>query len=1171
MKCSLCFPFLLLVMATVAVAQPVRAPAILHSAMVTGSLNADFGYATEQTSGPVVCDVTGDGLPEVIVTGRAKIWVLNYAHQDPQNPLFYWPAQDGYEFCGPVTVCRPSSSGNPWIVVGASKQVRYLGRLGTNDPCPHQNDDGPNSHLSGDCYHWHSIIEAWEITGSTATPHPSGDLADQRLTTPTAADANGDGKDELCFVGSQSYGISVWSGIAGHWLMRSCVGVRFYEFVNNAWTERSVTPTEENPYPQQTYWVAPAELAQEAQTVLAAGDVDGDGLPQFVTQSLWHAQAFSFSGVTVTENWHQDLGNFPPMTVDVLPGYSGEGPDAATRPWNYAAWDLTRAPGPVLADVDGQGHLSVFVQTAANWTGYIWKLNGADGSYNNVNYTYAEDEVTNGTELAIGDDQSNGRPNVFGMLCRELDPEQSYSLRTWRWYGTNLTRYGFGGGDNVFYESDPDVYSRWDNYTPALLPSEVGSAFTVDFVAENSVKFQRTDENNEWPWVQGASGGWVQSAVSATDFDGDGHLDYVVSARFPLNTDDHDSIWVFPTSLPYDPEKIEWSGFRNSPAHTGLYAQPVSGQQVLNDAAWEGRITVHSDYVVGHGKTLTIKPGTVVEFASDAALLVQGELLAMGQDNDSIYFKPDGAAPWDKIYLMPGSSSTLSHCVIHGGIEVYANRASAQISQCHIYDMETGLLLYGCQTDNLKCENNLIENCSLYGIDGSLSAGIFSLNTVRLCGRAGIFWVGDYGHTVEAPVFGNNLVTRNGTSSPIAGGYFNSTTAVLNCNHFEYNQPYQIVCENNADVVMNAGYAGGAPNLLRADNTPVSCGGALNYPLMWIYKAMPELVYGHNDFHFDNDGTYIWRNTDTPLLDVKSNHFFPDSTPIGANNHHFCPELGYQGAFGSTDQSCKMPAPSGLEGSSALYQQAAIAEQDSNFATSRSAYAAVIAQYPASEEALWATRSSLRTGLAANQLPSSLHDSLYAVWSNVAMPIDVRHSARREAVWALITGQNYFAARQELQAIMNDPVTADSLWAVITTDMVSLLEDGGTHTGSVPRDMHQRLASFHDRLNRLMGRATDEEVLNSKPATVKSERMCRAYPNPFNNTVNIVFDLQKDTHVRLDVFNLLGQKVATLVNEAMKAGSHTYSWSGKNASSGMYFYRFQAGGHIETQKLMLLK
>jgi len=84
------------------------------------------------------------------------------------------------------------------------------------------------------------------------------------------------------------------------------------------------------------------------------------------------------------------------------------------------------------------------------------------------------------------------------------------------------------------------------------------------------------------------------------------------------------------------------------------------------------------------------------------------------------------------------------------------------------------------------------------------------------------------------------------------------------------------------------------------------------------------------------------------------------------------------------------------------------------------------------------------------------------------------------------------------------------------------------------------------------------------------------YPNPFNPATTIQYSLPERSQVRIEVFNLLGQKVQTLVDTEMSAGSYTVSWdgtdgSGKPVATGVYLYRFQAGEHIQTKKMLLLK
>lgn len=79
------------------------------------------------------------------------------------------------------------------------------------------------------------------------------------------------------------------------------------------------------------------------------------------------------------------------------------------------------------------------------------------------------------------------------------------------------------------------------------------------------------------------------------------------------------------------------------------------------------------------------------------------------------------------------------------------------------------------------------------------------------------------------------------------------------------------------------------------------------------------------------------------------------------------------------------------------------------------------------------------------------------------------------------------------------------------------------------------------------------------------------YPNPFNNTTNIGFRLADRGFVRLEVFNLLGQKVELIHEGNLDGGEHRFSWDARDAPSGIYFYRLSAGDQDIARKMTLLK
>ena len=88
---------------------------------------------------------------------------------------------------------------------------------------------------------------------------------------------------------------------------------------------------------------------------------------------------------------------------------------------------------------------------------------------------------------------------------------------------------------------------------------------------------------------------------------------------------------------------------------------------------------------------------------------------------------------------------------------------------------------------------------------------------------------------------------------------------------------------------------------------------------------------------------------------------------------------------------------------------------------------------------------------------------------------------------------------------------------------------------------------------------------------IKSYRLEQNYPNPFNPTTRIEYTIPHGGQVSLQVFNMLGQKVAGLVNEYQRAGKYNIAWNASDVPSGVYFYRIQSGVFNQTKKMLLVK
>ena len=100
-----------------------------------------------------------------------------------------------------------------------------------------------------------------------------------------------------------------------------------------------------------------------------------------------------------------------------------------------------------------------------------------------------------------------------------------------------------------------------------------------------------------------------------------------------------------------------------------------------------------------------------------------------------------------------------------------------------------------------------------------------------------------------------------------------------------------------------------------------------------------------------------------------------------------------------------------------------------------------------------------------------------------------------------------------------------------------------------------------------------EETPVSAPSRFE---LSQNYPNPFNPSTVIKYSIARKTHVRLIIYNILGEEVIRLVDREMPAGTYTVTWDGRDASgrtayTGVYFYTLQTETFKQTRKMLLIK
>ena len=115
--------------------------------------------------------------------------------------------------------------------------------------------------------------------------------------------------------------------------------------------------------------------------------------------------------------------------------------------------------------------------------------------------------------------------------------------------------------------------------------------------------------------------------------------------------------------------------------------------------------------------------------------------------------------------------------------------------------------------------------------------------------------------------------------------------------------------------------------------------------------------------------------------------------------------------------------------------------------------------------------------------------------------------------------------------------------------------------------------------NQYIGNAPDMGALEFDPLEVTPNEdiipiefaVVNTYPNPFNNSLSISFNLEATGFARLGVYNLQGREVISLVDSNMPAGYHSVIWNADAHASGVYFVKMVSGEYVKTQKLMLIK
>jgi len=602
----------------------------------------------------------------------------------------------------------------------------------------------------------------------------------------------------------------------------------------------------------------------------------------------------------------------------------------------------------------------------------------------------------------------------------------------------------------------------------------------------------------------------------------------------------------------------------------------VSGS-ITSSTAWTKAISpyfVRGTINVYPGATLTIEPGVIVKLDSAVSIQIGGELIANGTDTDSIFFLSNiDNVRWGTIKFTDSS--------IDAAYDSEGNYLSgSKIEYARIEGAENG----GIYLDHASpfIANNMIINNST----GSRNVGYYG------CGI--------YCYYSSPKIFKNNI---RGNSAYMGGGIYCYASSAL-------------ILENN--ISDNLGFDGGGIYLY-LDSTPTisknniinnySANGGGIYCKGGITPNITENVISNNSAEFNGGGIYCWNAS--PSI---SNNTISDNiaiySAVGGNNTYGKGGGIFLGSFSSASI-----LDNTISSDTANYEGGGVYCKDSSPTILRNTISENIANnngggivcegsapiinhnniHNNSSYNIYVKTNSTENINAQNNWwgineKDSIEVYIYDYWDDITLskviyepfltslyvPVELISftfkifSNSIKIIWETVSETNNYGFEIEK--------SIDS----INFRKIGFVKGNGTTSKRfyytfIDKDLSSSI--FYYRLKQIdfNGSCNYSRIIKSEMTIPCSNCLLQNYPNPFNPETTIQYQILKESHVTLKVYNINGQLIKTLLNEEISPGSHSTTWDGNDnsrnkVSSGIYIYILKTStGYTESKKMLLLK
>lgn len=262
--------------------------------------------------------------------------------------------------------------------------------------------------------------------------------------------------------------------------------------------------------------------------------------------------------------------------------------------------------------------------------------------------------------------------------------------------------------------------------------------------------------------------------------------------------------------------------------------------------------------------------------------------------------------------------------------------------------------------------------------------------------------------------------------------------------------------------------------------------------------------------------------------------------------------------------------------------EASYSEADNTFATgnvilAKPLYEQIVLGNYSSEEKLPAYNKLYTIGILIGE-EENYFSNLQSTFDDIAnaeADTLIKKIYKQNAIKCDVSKEEYLTAISKFDNIIQqNPESEEAVYAEIDIITTALnLDTTNSQLGKIAGGKYlvKGTSDYLTKLNNLLQNKFGINTENQEQIIPKEYSLYQNFPNPFNPITTIKFDLPKDGLITLGVYDILGRRITTLVNEQRSAGSYEQVFDASSLASGVYIYKIQAGDFVNSKKMLLIK